>query len=110
VYGTGDQTRSFCYIDDLVDGLVRLLNAEGPDVHGPVNLGNPEEMTVLALAEQINRLTGNTAPIRFDPAEPHDPQQRQPDIARARELLGWTPTTDLETGLNRTLEYFRSLR
>ncbi|MGH2627495.1 MAG: UDP-glucuronic acid decarboxylase family protein [Anaerolineales bacterium] len=110
VYGRGDQTRSFCYVDDLVDGLVRLLYAEGPDVHGPVNLGNPEEMTVLALAELVNRLTGNRAPIRFEGPEPHDPRQRQPDIRRGRTLLGWSPITDLEAGLNRTLEYFRSLR
>jgi len=107
VYGSGAQTRSFCYIDDLIDGLVRLLGAEGPDVHGPVNLGNPNEMTVLALAERINALTGNRAPIRYEAAEQDDPQQRQPDITRARTLLGWSPSTDLDTGLRRTVDSFR---
>jgi len=107
VYGTGAQTRSFCYIDDLIDGLVRLLAAEGPGVHEPVNLGNPNEMTVLALAERINALTGNRSPIRYEAAESDDPQQRQPDIARARALLGWSPSTDLDAGLRRTVDSFR---
>jgi dTDP-glucose 4,6-dehydratase len=107
VYGSGEQTRSFCYVTDLVDGLVRLLYADSPDVHNPVNLGNPVEMTVRALAELINRMTDNPASIRFEGPEPDDPQQRQPDISRAQALLGWTPATQLETGLALTLEYFR---
>jgi dTDP-glucose 4,6-dehydratase len=107
VYGTGAQTRSFCFIDDLVEGLVRLLAAEASDVHGPVNLGNPDEMTVLSLAERINMLTGNNAPIRFEPGEPDDPQRRQPDIRRARALLGWSPSTELDAGLRQTVDSFR---
>ena len=107
VYGTGAQTRSFCFIDDLVEGLVRLLAAQGSDVHGPVNLGNPDEMTVLSLAERINTLTGNRAPIRYEAGEPDDPQRRQPDIRRARALLGWSPSTELDAGLRRTVDSFR---
>ncbi|MEW6567998.1 MAG: UDP-glucuronic acid decarboxylase family protein [Chloroflexota bacterium] len=107
VYGDGSQTRSFCYVDDLIEGLYRLLVS---DVHLPVNLGNPAEMTIRQLAEKVNALTGNPGGLvmRPDLRVQDDPERRQPDIQRAREWLGWEPTIDLETGLRRTLEDFRS--
>ena len=106
VYGDGQQTRSFAYIDDLVDGLYRLLESE---IHEPINLGNPHEVTVLQLAQIINRLTGNQAGITMlaDQRAPADPQRRQPDISRARQLLSWSPRVDLETGLLSTIADFR---
>lgn len=104
VYGDGSQTRSFCYVDDLVDGIVRLLYS---DEHMPVNIGNPNEMTILQFAETINRLTGNTSAITYvDSRSARDPQRRQPDITRARNLLGWEPKVDLEQGLKLTIPYF----
>ncbi|MBM4458340.1 MAG: SDR family oxidoreductase [Chloroflexi bacterium] len=105
VYGDGKQTRSFCYVSDLVEGMVRLLlSAE----HDPVNVGNPEEMTIHSFAETINRLTGNPAGIIFRPLPPDDPRIRQPDITRARTLLSWAPTVALADGLAQTIAYFRS--
>jgi dTDP-glucose 4,6-dehydratase len=106
VYGDGTQTRSFCYVDDLVEGLYRLMLS---DYHLPVNLGNPHEMTIRELADQVNRLTGNPAGIQVLPDQraPEDPQRRQPDISRARQVLGWAPQTDLETGLRKTIEDFK---
>jgi dTDP-glucose 4,6-dehydratase len=104
IYGDGSQTRSFCYVDDLIDGVYRLLLS---DEHEPVNIGNPVETTILDFAETINRLTGNRAGIRFvQERMAGDPQRRQPDITRARNLLGWEPKIDLEDGLLRTIEYF----
>ncbi len=107
VYGDGAQTRSFCYVSDLIDGIVRLLLS---DEHMPVNIGNPAETTILQFAETINRLTSNQAGIVFSPRERGigDPQRRQPDISRACNLLGWEPKVHLETGLEKTIEYFRS--
>jgi dTDP-glucose 4,6-dehydratase len=107
VYGDGRQTRSFCYVDDLVDGLYRLLSR---DFHLPVNLGNPAEMTITELGETVNRLTGNPAGLQLVPEgrAPADPQQRQPDIQRAKEMLDWQPTTPLEHGLQQTLADFRN--
>lgn len=107
VYGEGKQTRSFCYIDDLVEGIYRLLSCED---NYPVNLGNPIEIPILTLAEEINRLTGNKAGINFiaDGRAPADPQRRQPDISRAKDLLDWEPTTDLETGLKKTITDFKT--
>jgi dTDP-glucose 4,6-dehydratase len=107
VYGDGLQTRSFCYVDDLVEGLYRLLLS---DVHLPVNLGNPAEMTIRQLAEAVNRLTGNPGGMVELPERrgQDDPQQRKPDIARAQELLDWSPRIDLETGLQRTIEDYRA--
>jgi UDP-glucuronate decarboxylase len=106
IFGKGDQTRAFCYVDDLVDGLVRLMAA--PDeVTGPINLGNPAEMTVRELAERVIRLTGSRSTLAFKPLPVNDPTQRCPDIAKARKVLGWEPKIDLETGLKRTIEYFR---
>jgi dTDP-glucose 4,6-dehydratase len=105
VYGDGVQTRSFCYVSDLVDGLVRLLHSTE---HDPVNIGNPREMSVRDFAEMINRLTGNEAGVVFeDKRIAGDPQQRRPDITRARELLGWEPRVELEDGLRQTIQYFK---
>lgn len=103
VYGDGSQTRSFCYVSDLVDGIVRLAGSGYPD---PVNIGNPMELTVLEFAKRIEALTGTTAGIVFHPLPEDDPKRRQPDITRAREVLGWEPRVDLETGLRLTVEYF----
>ncbi len=104
VYGTGEQTRSFCYVDDLVEGLVRLMNAEG--LHEPVNLGNPAEFTIKQLAEEVSRACGRSARIKHCPLPEDDPQQRQPDIRRAQKLLGWNPTVSLREGLERTVADF----
>ena len=105
VYGKGGQTRSFCYVDDLVDGLIRLM--ESPDdITGPVNLGNPREFSILELAKLVVAKTGSRSPIIELPLPEDDPRQRQPDIERARTLLGWTPTVALEDGLERTIDYF----
>jgi dTDP-glucose 4,6-dehydratase len=107
IYGDGAQTRSFCYVDDLVEGLYRLLLS---DEHLPVNLGNPHEMTVRELAEEVNRLTGNRAGLAVLPERrgKDDPQRRKPDISRAVQILHWEPADDLESGLRRTIEDFRS--
>jgi dTDP-glucose 4,6-dehydratase len=105
VYGDGSQTRSFTYISDLVDGIWRLMQAP---VHDPVNLGNPQEMTLLDLAKRILRLTGSASPIVFQPLPQDDPRVRQPDITRARTLLGWAPRVEVEEGLGKTIEWFRA--
>jgi len=105
VYGDGSQTRSFCYVSDLVEGMVRLLFSS--EIY-PVNVGNPNEMTILTFAETINRLTGNRSGIVFKPLPTDDPHIRRPDITRARAILGWEPQVALEDGLARTIEYFRS--
>lgn len=105
VYGDGSQTRSFCFVSDLVDGMVRLLLS---DEVGPVNVGNPTETTIRTFAETINRLTGNPAGIAFEPLPADDPRQRRPDITRARQILGWEPRVDLNEGLAQTIDYFRS--
>jgi UDP-glucuronate decarboxylase len=107
VYGSGEQTRSFCYVDDMIDGIVRLMRT--PDeVTGPVNLGNPQELTILDVAQKVLALTGSTSPIEFRPLPSDDPLQRQPDITLARRLLGWEPRVSLDDGLLRTIEYFRA--
>jgi len=105
VYGEGKQTRSFCYVDDLVDGIIRLLYS---DEHLPVNIGNPVEMTILEFAEAINRATGNKAGITFmeNARSARDPQRRQPDITRAKQILGWEPNVNLEEGIRRTIPFF----
>ena len=108
VYGDGSQTRSFCYVDDLVDGFVRLMNS--PDaLSGPVNLGNPNEFTVAELAEKVIELTGSGAKVVYRALPQDDPKKRQPDIAVARAELGWEPVTQLEQGLKRTIGYFEAL-
>lgn len=106
VYGDGSQTRSFCYVDDLIEGIYRLLLS---DEHRPVNIGNPTEMTILELAQAVNRLLENDSEIIFLPEKrgEGDPQRRRPDISRAREVLSWVPTINLEEGLSRTLPYFQ---
>jgi UDP-glucuronate decarboxylase len=108
IFGDGLQTRSFCYVDDLIDGIIAMMN--GPDEFvGPVNLGNPGEFTIRQLAELTLELTGSSSAIEYRPAPEDDPMQRQPDIALASERLGWWPKVELEEGLERTIEYFRSI-
>jgi len=106
IYGDGQQTRSFCYVDDLVDGIIRLLHS---DEHLPVNIGNPVEMTILEFAERINDIVKNRAGITYKPHErsESDPQRRRPDITRARNILEWEPRNSLDDGLNKTIPYFR---
>jgi len=106
IFGEGTQTRSFCYVDDLIEGLVKLM-ATPEDVIGPVNLGNPGEMTVLELARRIVELTGSKSRFVHKPLPSDDPVQRQPDIRLARQALGWEPSTGLDAGLQRTIDYFR---
>lgn len=107
VYGQGDQTRSFCYVTDLVDGIYRLLHA---DFHEPVNIGNPSELTVLELAKEIIAMVpGTQSTIAYEPLPQDDPRRRRPDITRAQTLLGWNPTIDRADGLVRTLDYFRTV-
>jgi UDP-glucuronate decarboxylase len=108
IYGEGQQTRSFCYVDDLVDGLIRLMNSP-EDVTGPINLGNPGEYTIRELAEQVIALTGSRSSLSFLPLPQDDPRQRQPDITKAESLLGWRPTVALKDGLVRTIGYFDTM-
>jgi UDP-glucuronate decarboxylase len=112
VYGGGTQTRSFCYVDDLIDGIVAFMDAEpgaARPIIGPMNLGNPGEFTIRELAEMVIRLTGSTAKLTFAPLPADDPLQRQPDIRMAREMLGWQPRIALEEGLKKTIAYFDTL-
>lgn len=104
VYGDGSQTRSFCYVSDLIEGLRRLMECDEPE---PVNLGNPQEMTVLEFAQRILELTGSHSPIEFRPLPEDDPRRRRPDISKARRLLGWEPRVSLEEGLRQTIAWFR---
>jgi len=106
IYGDGSQTRSFCYVDDLVDGLIRLMESD-EDVTGPINLGNPGEFSIKELAERVVTMTGSRSKIVYEPLPQDDPTQRQPDISRARKSLGWEPVVALDEGLPRTIEYFR---
>jgi dTDP-glucose 4,6-dehydratase len=106
VYGDGSQTRSFCYVSDLVEGIVRLLRS---DHSGPVNCGNPMEVSIVQFAEKIKKLTGSASEIVFRPLPEDDPKVRQPDIALARRLLGWEPKVSLEDGLRKTIDYFRGV-
>jgi len=108
VYGDGSQSRSFCYVDNLVDGLIRLMNSHD-GFTGPVNLGNPVEFTILELAEKIVAMTGSKSKISFKPLPSDDPRQRQPDVTLANEKLGWNPDIKLEEGLKKTIEYFQSI-
>lgn len=105
VYGDGKQTRSFCYVSDLVEGILRLLDS---NEHLPVNIGNPQEITIMEFAERVRALTGNQAELTFKPLPQDDPKRRRPDIAKARKLLSWEPKVSLENGLQRTLEYFQA--
>ncbi|MCY7317131.1 MAG: SDR family oxidoreductase [Ramlibacter sp.] len=106
IYGDGSQTRSFCYVDDLIDGMVRLMGTP-PEFTGPVNVGNPIEFTMLELAQLVLKLTKSTSVLKFEPLPSDDPRQRRPDIALARASLGWEPAVPLERGLERTIAYFR---
>ena len=108
IYGTGQQTRSFCYVDDLIDGLVRMMNSPAA-LTGPVNMGNPNEMTMLELAEQVLRLSGSGAKLVFKPLPQDDPKQRRPDIAVAKRELDWEPHVALADGLKETIAYFRKV-
>jgi len=108
IFGNGTQTRSFCYVDDLVDALILLMNSED-DFTGPVNLGNPSEYTMLQLARKVIDMTGSASQVVFRPLPHDDPRQRQPDITLAAQRLGWEPTTELEQGLARTIAYFDAL-
>jgi UDP-glucuronate decarboxylase len=108
IYGDGSQTRSFCYVDDLIEGLVRLMNADG-DVCRPVNLGNPHEVSIVELADRIIELTGSRVDVDYRELPADDPTQRCPDISRARTLFDWEPRVPLESGLERTIAYFRKV-
>ena len=106
IYGTGDQTRSFCYVDDEVDGILALLDS---DHVGPMNIGNPDEFTILELAEAVLEITGSGVELVFEPLPVDDPQRRRPDIALAQRVLGWKPAIDLREGLTRTADWYRSV-
>ena len=108
VYGDGSQTRSFCYVDDMIEGLIRLMNTPG-EVTGPINMGNPKEITILELAEKVIELTNSKSEIVFEPLPADDPKQRQPDITLACEVLGWEPRVSLEKGLKETIDFFDDL-
>ena len=107
VYGDGSQTRSFCYVSDLIEGIYRLLIS---DVNEPVNLGNPQEMKIIDFARKVIELTGGKSDIVFEKLPVDDPKVRQPDISRAKKLLGWEPRVSLEEGLTKTIEYFKRIR
>lgn len=109
IYGSGNQTRSFQYVDDCIEGMVRMMNTED-DFIGPVNLGNPNEFSILELAEKVIRLTNSKSKLIFKPLPHDDPKQRQPDITLAKEKLGWEPTIELEEGLQYIIEYFKEYR
>jgi UDP-glucuronate decarboxylase len=109
VYGDGSQTRSFCYVDDLVEGFIRLMQYEGDDAHEPVNLGNPTELTMTALVETLQDVVGSPLTTIRKPLPADDPTRRCPDITRARQRLGWAPTVDLRAGLARTVDFYRTL-
>jgi UDP-glucuronate decarboxylase len=106
IYGDGLQTRSFCYVDDLIEGFILLMNAEADDIHLPVNIGNPGEFTMLELAEAVTKIVGNNTKIIHLPLPQDDPKQRQPNIERAQKLLDWSPTIPLSEGLQKTVAYF----
>ncbi|MCK9241570.1 UDP-glucuronic acid decarboxylase family protein [Desulfocurvus sp.] len=109
VYGDGSQTRSFCYVDDMIEGFLRLMNHTPDDFPGPMNLGNPGEFTILQLAELVREIVGGPAEIQFRPLPGDDPRQRRPDIALAREVAGWQPVVPLREGLAKTVDYFDGL-
>jgi UDP-glucuronate decarboxylase len=108
VYGKGEQTRSFCYVDDLIEGFLRFMRLE-PPFPGPINLGNPAEFTIVALAEQVLKLTGSRSRLIYEALPSDDPLQRRPDISLAREKLQWEPTVQLREGLSKTITYFDEL-
>ena len=107
IYGNGTQTRSFCYVDDFVEAMIRVMQTSD-DFTGPINIGNPNEFSIMHLAEQVIKLTGSKSKITFRPLPSDDPKQRQPDIALAKAVLSWTPSIELAEGLEKTIRYFRS--
>jgi UDP-glucuronate decarboxylase len=107
IYGDGMQTRSFCYVDDLITGMMAMMNHHDDCYIGPVNLGNPGEFTIFDLAEKVIKLTGTSSKILQQPLPQDDPRQRRPDITEAKKMLNWEPTVDLENGLIKTIDYFR---
>jgi UDP-glucuronate decarboxylase len=106
IYGTGEQTRSFCYVDDLVEGFIRLMNTEADDIHLPVNIGNPGEFTMNELAKEVEKAVGEEVKVKYLPLPKDDPKQRQPNIERAKKLFNWQPTIPLAEGLKKTVAYF----
>jgi UDP-glucuronate decarboxylase len=109
IYGEGSQTRSFCYVDDLLDGMIALMQYEGPDAHEPVNIGSPHETTIAELVERIGAIVGRRLEVVRRPLPADDPVRRQPNIGRAKSRLGWSPKVSLDEGLRKTVEYFRSV-
>ena len=109
IFGDGRQTRSFCYVDDLIEGMVRMMTTTPADFPGPVNIGNPIEFTIVELAERVLSLIGGKSKLIFKPLPADDPRQRKPDIELARTKLGWEPSIQLEDGLKETIAYFRNL-
>jgi UDP-glucuronate decarboxylase len=107
IYGNGNQTRSFCYVDDLIEGMIRMMNTDDT-VTGPMNMGNPGEFTILQLAQKVIEMTGSTSQIVFKPLPSDDPMQRKPDISMAKSVLDWEPTISLEDGLKQTISYFKA--
>lgn len=107
IYGDGSQTRSFCYVDDLINGMISFMNT-GEDIIGPMNIGNPEEFTIIELAQKIIELTNSESKIVFNPLPQDDPMQRKPDISKIKNLIGWKPSTQLEEGLTKTINYFKN--
>ena len=107
IYGSGDQTRSFCYVSDLVEGMIRMMNTPD-DVTGPVNLGNPDEYTIKQLAEKVIAFSGAETKLIYQPLPQDDPTRRKPDISKAKELLQWEPLVHVDDGLKQTIEYFRN--
>jgi UDP-glucuronate decarboxylase len=108
IYGDGKQTRSFCYVDDLIDGIVKFMNSSG-EITGPMNLGNPAEFSIVELAEQVINLTNSKSKLVMYPLPSDDPRQRKPDISLASNTINWTPTVDLKAGLSATIKYFESV-
>ncbi|MCX6985771.1 MAG: GDP-mannose 4,6-dehydratase, partial [Lentisphaerae bacterium] len=108
IYGDGSQTRSFCFVSDLIDGLVKMMQT-GPEVTGPINLGNPGEFTMLELAEKVIKMTGSRSKLVFRPLPKDDPVRRKPDISKAEKILNWHPAVPLDEGLKKTIEYFSSI-
>jgi len=109
IYGDGSQTRAFCYVDDLIAGCMKFMEDTGPDQTGPINLGNPRQFTILELANTVIRLTQSKSKLEFRPLPIDDPKQRQPDIKRAKEILGWEPRWPAEEGLMQTIAFFKQL-
>ena len=108
LYGNGEQTRSFCYMDDLIEGFIKMMDNTSDDVIGPINLGNPKEFTIAELAQTVIKMTGSKSKIIQQPLPMDDPKQRQPDISKARKLLDWEPRIELEEGIEKTIDYFKS--